>query len=143
MRPNGARSVVRLEDKRHLGHLIRILARLDLERHCTRKAVLGQGLGEAVAELREADGYSAVERFAAVVVALRGTEDDFRMARRAIGEDVRAEKRNFRRTVLVCENDVRIAAASRAEHDAARSAIAGIELVDVHNMGIIPKINAE
>ena len=141
VRPDSAGSVVRLEDERHLGHLVGIFARLDLKRHRARKAVLGQVLGKALAELREADGNPAVERLAAVVVALRGTEDYFRMTRRAIGEDVRAEKRDFRRSVLVREDDVRVTAVTGAEHDAARSAIAGIELVDVHDVNIIPKFS--
>ena len=89
-------------------------------------------LRETVAELRKADGDTAVERLAPVVVALRRAEDHLRMARRAIGKDVCAEKRDFRRAILVCEDDVRVSAVPRAEHDAARRAIAGIELVDVH-----------
>ena len=143
VRPGGARGFVGPEDKRHLGHLVGIFARGDLERHRAGEAMLRQLLRETVAELRKADGDTAVERLAAVVVALRGTEDHLRMARRAIGKDVCAEKRDFRRAILVCEDDVRVAAVPRAEHYPPRRAIAGIELVDVHDVEIIPKFYAE
>ena len=80
-----------------------------------------------------------MERLAPVVVALRRAEDHLRMARRAIGKDVCAEKRDFRRAILVCEDDVRVAAVPRAEHYPPRRTVAGIELIDVHDGGIIPK----
>ena len=83
-------------------------------------------------ELRPADGNSAVKRFAAVVVALRGAEYHRRMARRLVRKDIRAQKRDFGSTELVGEHHFGITAMALAEDDATGSTVTCIQFIDCH-----------
>ena len=122
----------RLEAERDLRHVLRIHGAANLERHDSRETVGGHPLYGKLAELRPADGYSAMQGFAAVVVALLRTEDDRAVARRPVREHVRAEKRDLGRAELVGEHHFGIAREAGAENDSSWGAIAPVEFIYSH-----------
>ena len=92
----------------------------------------GTHLREAVAKLRPADRNAAVKGIAAVVVALRRTENDRRMARRTVRKDVRPKERHLRRTVLVRQHHFGISGKALVKHNASRRSVPHIQLIDSH-----------
>ena len=132
VRPELQRLVIGPEPERDLGHLLGILRPAHLENHLARETMLRQHLREAVAELRPADRNAAVKGIAAVVVALRRTENDRRMARRTVRKDVRPKERHLRRTVLVRQHHFGISGKALVKHNASRRPVPRIQLIDSH-----------
>ena len=120
MRPKRLGIIARPDTERQLGHFLGVDAPADLEQHDPREAVPAHSLDRELTELRPADGDPAVDRLAAVVVALGRTEDDGRLSGRTVREDVRPEERDLRRPVLARDNRNRIAGETVAKDDASR-----------------------
>ena len=138
VRPERLRVWRRGQADRHLRHVLGVLGAADRERHLAGEAVLGHAGNRLVAELRPADRDAAVERVAAVVVALGGTEDHGTVTGRTVGKDVRAQKRNLGRTELVADHDLGIAAVAGVEDDAPGSPEAAVQFIDSHHDVFLP-----
>ena len=132
VRPGLARLVVRLESQRDLRRVLGILRALHGPLRVARDAVHLRAFRAVAGEPGPADGDAAVDFRPGrrLVVRMRHVEHRH-VAGRAVRDRLGAEERNLRGAVLVGKHDNRRIVPRGAEHDAARRAVAPVQIVAV------------